>query len=237
MPNLTGSAFWTFKDFCTPLRPLNPIPYVNQKGVVQRDGTPKESYYVFQSYWASQPMLHIYGHSWPVRWGEEGEPREILVYSNQPEVELFVNGQSVGKRKRNIEDYPAQGFHWNVVLQRGTNTIKAVANDLSDEITFEYQTAHWGKPAELRLTRIAPDLIEAQLYDANGIRCLDSSDWIEFSIAGDGELLVNQGTATGSRRIQAANGRATIRLRSLTGPCVVGARCDGLPSALIHLLY
>ena len=235
MPDLTGSAFWTFKDFCTPLRPLNPIPYVNQKGVVQRDGTPKESYYVFQSYWASQPMLHIYGHSWPVRWGEEGEPREVLVYSNQPEVELFVNGQSVGKRKRNIEDYPAQGFHWNVVLQRGTNTIKAVAKDLSDEITFEYQTAHWGKPAEVRLTRIAPDLIEAQLYDANGIRCLDSSDWIEFSIAGDGELLVNQGTATGSRRIQAANGRATIRLRSLTGPCVVGARCDGLPSALIHL--
>ncbi len=235
MPNLTGSAFWTFKDFCTPLRPLNPIPYVNQKGVVQRDGTPKESYYVFQSYWASQPMLHIYGHSWPVRWGEEGEPREVLVYSNQPEVELFVNGQSVGKRKRNIEDYPAQGFHWSVVLQRGTNTIKAVAKDLSDEITFEYQTAHWGKPAEVRLTRIAPDLIEAQLYDANGIRCLDSSDWIEFSIAGDGELLVNQGTATGSRRIQAANGRATIRLRSLTGPCFVGARCDGLPSALIHL--
>ena len=150
-------------------------------------------------------------------------------------MELFVNGQSVGKRKRNIEDYPAQGFHWNVVLQRGTNTIKAVANDLSDEITFEYQTAHWGKPAELRLTRIAPDLIEAQLYDANGIRCLDSSDWIEFSIAGDGELLVNQGTATGSRRIQAANGRATIRLRSLTGPCVVSAKCGTLPSALIHL--
>lgn len=190
---------------------------------------------MFQSYWASQPMLHIYGHSWPVRWDEEGEPREVLVYSNQPEVELFVNGQSVGKRKRNMEDYPAQGFHWNVVLQRGTNTIKAVAKDLSDEITFEYQTEHWGKPAEVRLTRIAPDLIEAQLYDANGIRCLDSSDWIEFSIAGDGELLVNQGTATGSRRIQAANGRATIRLRSLTGPCVVSAKCGTLPSALIQL--
>ena len=47
MPWLTGAAFWTFKDFSTPLRPQNPIPYVNQKGVVQRDGTPKESYYVF----------------------------------------------------------------------------------------------------------------------------------------------------------------------------------------------
>jgi beta-galactosidase len=117
----------------------------------------------------------------------------------------------------------------------GDFIVRAEAKDLSDEITFEYQTEHWGKPAELRLTRIAPDLIEAQLYDANGIRCLDSSDWIEFSIAGDGALLVNQGTATGSRRIQAANGRATIRLRSLSGPCVVSAKCDALPSALIHL--
>ena len=234
MPNLSGSAFWTFKDFCTPLRPDNPIPYVNQKGVVQRDGTPKESYYVFQSYWARQPMLHIYGHSWPVRWGKEGEPREVLVYSNQPEVELFVNGQSVGKRKRDMQDYPAQGFHWNVVLQRGTNTIRAVTRDLSDEITFEYQTERWGQPAELRLRQIAPDLIEAQLYDADGIRCLDSSDWIEFSLAGDGELLQNQGTTTGSRRIQAANGRATIRLRSLSGPCVVSAKCGTIPSALIR---
>ena len=82
MPQLTGAAFWTFKDFATPLRPHNPIPYVNQKGVVERDGTPKESYYVFQSYWAKKPMLHIYGHSWPIRWGEADEKKQVLVYSN-----------------------------------------------------------------------------------------------------------------------------------------------------------
>jgi beta-galactosidase len=236
MPDLTGSAFWTFKDFCTPLRPDNPIPYVNQKGVVQRDGTPKESYFVFQSYWAKQPMLHIYGHSWPVRWGETGELKEVLVYSNQPEVELFVNGQSVGKHKRDITDYPAQGFHWSIPLRKGTNTIRAVSKDLIDEITFEYQIDQWGPPAELRLTQVAPDLIEAQIYDAHGNRCLDSSDWIEFSIAGDGELLQNQGTATGSRRIQAANGRATIRLRSHTGPCVVAAKTEKLNSTLLRMI-
>ena len=235
MPNLTGAAFWTFQDFCTPLRPDNPIPYVNQKGVVQRDGTPKESYYVFQSYWSKQPMLHIYGHTWPVRWGKEGEPKEILVYSNQSEVELIVNGISMGKRQRDTEDYPAQGFHWKVPLKRGLNTVKAVSKTLTDEITFEYQTEQWEHPAELRLTRIADDLIEAQLYDANGIRCLDSREWIEFSIAGDGQLLQNQGTATGSRRIQAANGRATIRLKSVSGPCVVSAKTPRLPSALLSL--
>lgn len=59
MPWLTGTAYWPFKDFSTPVRPENPVPYVNQKGVVERDFTKKEAYYVFQSYWASKPMVHI----------------------------------------------------------------------------------------------------------------------------------------------------------------------------------
>ena len=67
MPWLTGTAFWVFKDFSTPLRPDNPVPYVNQKGVVERDLTKKEAYYVFQSYWTKQPMIHIYGHNWRTR--------------------------------------------------------------------------------------------------------------------------------------------------------------------------
>jgi beta-galactosidase len=59
MPWLTGTAYWPFKDFSTPVRPDNPVPYVNQKGVVERDFNKKESYYVFQSYWTVKPMLHI----------------------------------------------------------------------------------------------------------------------------------------------------------------------------------
>ena len=43
---LTGAAYWPFKDFSTPVRPENPVPYVNQKGVVERDLTPKETYYL-----------------------------------------------------------------------------------------------------------------------------------------------------------------------------------------------
>ena len=93
MPELTGAAQWIFKDFATTLRPGNPVPRVNQKGLVERDFTLKEGYFVFQSYWAEQPMVHIYGHSWPVRWGERDEAKLVKVYSNCPQVELFVNGQ------------------------------------------------------------------------------------------------------------------------------------------------
>src|SRR4029077_20283215 len=66
MTNLTGAAQWIFKDFATPLRPENPVPRMNQKGVVERDLTPKESYYVFQSYWTQKPMARVYGHTWPI---------------------------------------------------------------------------------------------------------------------------------------------------------------------------
>ena len=231
MPRLTGSLFWTFKDFSTPLRPDNPIPYVNQKGVMQRDGTPKESYYVFQSYWSSKPMLHIYGHSWPVRWGKPGEPKEILVYSNCPEVELFVNGVSQGRKKRNSQDFPAAGLRWNVPLREGNNKITATGYDgklrLDDEIQQEYQTRTWGKPSRILLTQTAQDaetiLVQAELIDENGIRCLDACQFIEFGCTDSEALLRNQGTAQGSRRIQAANGRASIRVNKQHAPVVVSA--------------
>ena len=238
MPNLTGAAFWTFKDFSTPLRPTNPIPYVNQKGVVERDGTPKESYYVFQSYWAKAPMVHIYGHSWPVRWGDANEEKEILVYSNCAEVELFVNGVSYGKKKRNPQDFPAAGFHWNVPLREGSNNIKAVAGKLTDEITQEYQTAKWGAPAAVKAeTETMADgsiMVKAQLVDKNGIRCLDSRNWIEFGIAGDGTLCDNQGTSTGSRKIQAANGAARIKIKN-NGTSIVAVKSEGAETAFVTI--
>lgn len=232
MPWLTGSAFWTFKDFSTPLRPQNPIPYVNQKGVVQRDGTPKESYYVFQSYWSTEPMVHIYGHTWPVRWGQAGEPKEVLVYSNCPEVELFVNGTSMGCKKRDSQDFPAAGLHWNVVLQEGENKLEAIAHHgklcLSDQIVQTYQTRPWSEPAEIRLTQIPLDaqnvLVQAEVVDRTGTRCLDAGTFIEFGCTDHQALQQNQGTAYGSRRIQAANGRACIRVKRGANPVVVGAQ-------------
>ncbi len=50
LPWFTGSAQWIIKDFTTPVRAENPIPRMNQKGVLERDMTKKEGYFVFQSY-------------------------------------------------------------------------------------------------------------------------------------------------------------------------------------------
>lgn len=246
MPRLTGSLFWTFKDFSTPLRPHNPIPYVNQKGVVQRDGTPKESYYVFQSYWSKEPMLHIYGHTWPVRWGKPDEPKEILVYSNCPEVELFINGISQGRKKRNSQDFPAAGLHWNAVLKEGNNEIEATGYNgklrLNDKIQQQYQTRNWNKPTEIRLTQTMLDqetvLVQAELVDKDGIRCLDACNFIEFGCTDNKALLQHQGTVRGSRRIQVANGLASICVNKANAPIVVSAYDSKrtLKSALITVI-
>lgn len=242
MPRLTGAAFWTFKDFSTPLRPVNPIPYVNQKGVVERDGTPKESYYVFQSYWTKKPMIHIFGHSVPYRWGQKDETKEVLVYSNCSQVELFVNGKSQGVRKRNLQDYPATGFHWNVKLAAGDNEIRAVGDhQLTDVIQQKYQAEPWGKPHHIAMTSQSQAdgslLLEAWIEDEKGLKCLDAADVVTFDAIGDVQLCENQGTSTGSRVIQASNGRARIKfylsetLASQQQAGVLSAHVKGLPTA------
>ncbi len=102
-------------------------------------------------------MAHIYGHSWPVRWGTEGEEKMIKVYSNCDEAELFVNGKSYGVKKRNSQDFPAAGLRWNVPLSKGAQQVKVIARNgktvIVDSIQFQYQTEKWGKPAKLLLEK------------------------------------------------------------------------------------
>ena len=245
MPDLTGSAQWIFKDFATPLRPENPVPYVNQKGVVERDLIPKESYYVFQSYWTTAPMAHIYGHTWPVRWGKPDQPRTVKVYSNCPTAELFLNGISQGVRTRDSQDFPAAGLRWEVKFAAGENHLKVVARassgaEVVDQIDPGYETRAWGAPVRLAVREISREsgaaVVEALALDAQGITCLDSRAAVEFSLAGDGRLVDDQGTAGGSRKVQLANGRATIRVITSHGRSVVGVTAKGIASGLAELI-
>lgn len=243
MPWLTGSAQWIFKDFATPLRPENPVPRVNQKGVVERDGTPKESYFVFQSYWAEKPMVRLLGHEWPVRWGKPGEAKEIRVYSNCAEVELFADGKSLGVKKRDSQDFPAAGLRWNVVLKDGPNQLRAVAQSASgnlvDELTVGYQSKSWGKPAKLTLIELSQKdgvvTIEARMADAEGVPCLDCSNIVRFGMVGEGQLLDNLGTSTGSRVVQMYNGRAQISAKVTGHKAVFSASSEGRRTQFLNV--
>ena len=239
---LTGSAQWVFKDFASPLRDDNGIPRVNQKGVVERDLTKKESYFVFQSYWAEKPMVHIYGHSWPVRWGKAGEKRPVHVYSNCDRAELFLNGQSLGVIRRESQNFPAAGLRWQVQFAQGTNRLRAIAHKgdvtVTDEIELTYQTQSWGPPAVLKLSqkdrKDSTVTVEARLFDAKGVLCLDASQLLRFSLTGAGALIDNLGTTRASREVQLSNGRAEISLVR-NGPCTIRATQKGMPDASLKL--
>jgi beta-galactosidase len=215
------------------------VPRVNQKGLVERDFTLKEGYFVFQSYWAELLMVHIYGHTWPVRWGEPDEAKLVKVYSNCAEIELFVNGVSAGIRERNSQDFPAAGLRWRVKFRAGENVVRAVAkNGISDEIKFVYQTEKWDKPAKLMLEELRIDsdvvTVEAKLVDAKGVMCLDARNFVRFGLAGDGRLIDNLGTSTTARKVQLYNGRAQINIKR-TGRSVISVSSEGLPTAFLNI--
>jgi beta-galactosidase len=238
---LTGSAQWIFKDFPSPLRDDSSIPRMNQKGVVERDLTKKESFYVFQSFWAEKPMAHIYGHTWPIRRGKPGETRQVNVYSNCDRAELFLNGKSLGTKQRDSQDYPAAGLHWQVAFIPGANHLNVIASKgattVTDQVDLTYQTEPWGRPSQLVLKEKSRDqntvTVTATLHDAMGVTCLDARHTVRFSAAGDAALIDNQGTSRASREIQLANGGAQISL-TRTGPCSVAVSTPGLPAAVLN---
>jgi beta-galactosidase len=243
LPWFTGSAQWVFKDFTTPLRVENPVPRINQKGLLTRDLKPKEGYYVFQSYWSDVPMVRLYGHTWPIRWGKPDEPKMVKVYSNCPEAELFLNGVSVGVRHRDSQDFPCAGLRWTVAFKPGPNHLRVVARPTSgkpieDQFDLTYQTQAWSKPSRLQLTvksrKAAQATVLATLVDEHGVPCLDARDVVRFSLAGPGRLLDNLGTPWGSRVVQLANGRAEITIES-RGDCMAGVSAKGIPAAFCSL--
>jgi beta-galactosidase len=166
----------------------------------------------------------------------------VKVYANCPNVELFLNGVSVGARKRNSQDFPAAGLHWLVQFRKGENELRAVGNkdgkEVSDAIRFIYETEAWGQPAKLSLQKLGESggvlTIEARLLDQRDRQCLDARNVVRFALIGDGRLHDNLGTSTGARKLELYNGRARISLER-KGEVVVSVSSEGIKAAFLNL--
>jgi len=243
IPQLAGSAQWIFKDFSTPLRPDNPIPHVNQKGLAERDLTLKDGYYVFQSYWAEKPMIRIAGRSWITRWGGPDELKLVKTYSNCETVELFVDGVSKGVKKRNSQDFPAAGLRWLVRLKPGENHLRAIGRRngtaVEDEMVLEYQVEQLGPSERIELREVARDrgkvTVQARFLDKSSLACLDARDRVIFGLTGDGTLLDDLGTSSGSRSVELYNGRAEISLLTNGGTSVISVHAKSLPTVFLSV--
>ena len=217
-----GNVQWAFKDFGTPLRPENAIPYMNQKGLVDRANNPKDAYYVFKSYWnTTDPFTYIESHTWTERQGPKDLKRDISVYSNCPEVELFLDGKSLGIKKRNIKAFPAAGLNWSLNFKEGENILLAIGKtkdgkEVKNELKLNYRYTKNGKAKGLKLKYEILDngnyLITAIAHDSNGLRCLDYENRVYFQCLSGGETMKSLGTPTGSESIEMANGKASIEI-------------------------
>ena len=167
----------------------------------------------------------------------------LKVYSNADEVELFFNGQSMGTKKRNSADFPAAGLRWMVNYKEGENSIKIIAKKgketVTDQIIQQYQTAKWGTPVKMTLEKIGESdgkiTIQVKLLDRDNVLCLDAKQYVNFSLVGDGKLIDNQGTSSGSRKVQFYNGRATISIQHNGGKNVAAVKSDGISTVFLNL--
>ena len=222
-PHFGGNAQWAFKDFATPLRPENPIPYMNQKGLVDRAGRPKEAYWVFKSRWTTDPLFcHLFGQGWTQRSGEKDQVHQVRAYCNTEAAKLIVNGEEKGVRQRNHDKFPASGLFWDITLREGVNQLEvtglvdgnAVA---TDRLEVSYSTEKIGKLADIRLQQTLQEdgaiRITALAVDRNGRLVQDSRERVYFSHVNPGSggrLRAAQGTPDGSAVIEMANGKAEI---------------------------
>ena len=189
-------------------------------------------------------MIHIYGHSWSIRWGDPDEKKLVKVYSNCETAELFVNNVSCGEKKRNPQNFPAAGLHWLVRFVAGENHLRAVGyrngTSVVDELRFQYQTERWGSPVRVELSELARTgeavTVEVRLLDAKNVRCLDARNRVHFGLTGDGTLIDDTGTSKGSRIVELYNGRAEISLLTNGGKSVLSVSTGGIPTAFLSVI-
>jgi beta-galactosidase len=244
LPGFAGNAQWAFKDFGTPLRPENPIPYVNQKGLVDREGKPKDAYYVFASYWSKNPFCYIESKTWTHRNGPQ-EGRDVSVYCNTEKAELYLDGKSLGRKTKDPQRFPAGGLVWAVPFANGPNELSVEGfidgeHVASDNLQVTYVVGGQGKFQDLVFTQEdlsdSRVLIMAEAVDADGHRVLDFSDRVYFStLGGDGRLLENFGTPTKSSIIEMANGYAAIEFERGEQATTVELKAQNIKSRFIEI--
>lgn len=123
-PYLWSTHVWNMFDFAADARNEGGSVGKNNKGLVSYDRKiRKEAFYIYQAYWSETPMIHVCGERFPDRGPEE---REVIVYSNCPEVTLLVNGTPMATKE--IAHHAA--VFENVPLTDGTNTVTAISGNV-----------------------------------------------------------------------------------------------------------
>ena len=239
--NVSGHFIWTGFDYMGEPTPY-PFPARSSYfGIIDLAGFPKDVYYMYQSEWTSKTMLHILPH-W--NWSAGKTVDVWAYYNNADEVELFLNGKTLGTQKKTGEDLHVM---WRVQYEAGT--LKAVSKKNGKVVLIkEIKTA--GKPAKIILTAdrniITADgndlsFITATIVDADGTVVPDANNLISFSAKGEGDIIAtDNGLQTSmesfqSKQRKSFNGRclAVIQSNIIKGKISITAAAAGLISSTV----
>ena len=123
-PYLWATHVWNMFDFGADARNEGGENGQNHKGLITMDRSyKKDSFYAYKAWLSSEPFVHIAGKRYVDR---VEDTTKVTVYSNQPEVELFANGVSLGKQQ-------GKWFFYFQVPNAGETKLEAVAGDCRDE--------------------------------------------------------------------------------------------------------
>ncbi len=238
---LSGQFIWTGFDYLGEPTPYSWPARSSYFGIVDLAGFPKDVYYMYQSEWTNKNVLHIFPH-W--NW-KQGDTVDIWAYyNNADEVELFLNGKSLGVKKKTGDDLHV---YWRVSYETGT--VKAVSRkDGKIVLSKEVKTA--GVPAKIILSadrkRLKADekdlsFITATIVDANGAMVPNANNLVEFSVTGNAFIA---GTDNGSQislesfkasSRKAFNGLclAVVQVKDKAGSITITATAKGLQPASV----
>ncbi|WDF66237.1 sugar-binding domain-containing protein [Flavobacterium sp. KACC 22763] len=186
---MAGTFIWTGFDY---IGEPDPYPYPARSsyfGIVDLAGLPKDVYYMYQSEWSNKTVLHILPH-W--NWKKDQEVEVWAYYNNADEVELFLNGKSLGKKSKQNDDLH---ISWRVKFEPGT--LKAVSRK-NGKVVLEKEIRTAGEASKIDLkaekTTIKNDTydlvyVTVSMVDKDGNLLPTAMDLVNFEVTGGGKLV------------------------------------------------
>lgn len=237
-----GGFVWAGFDYKGEPRPFA-WPVINcHYGFLDICGYPKDSYFYYQAWWTDAPVLHLFPHwNWS---GREGQEIPVWVHSNCDEVELFLNGVSLGKKTVT----PLHHLEWKVNYAPG----KLVAKGTRKSVALESVRETTGEPAAIRLSVdrsvLGADnadlaVVKVEVVDTQGRLVPTAGNKITFALTGPAKLIgVGNGDPSSHEpdkadRRSAFNGlaQALVQTTHAAGDITLQAASDGLRAGTISL--
>ena len=247
-PYVAGEFVWSGWDYLG-----EPTPYYSARssysGIIDLAGFKKDRFYLYEARWRPDlPMAHILPHwTWP---GRVGQITPVHVYTSGDEAELFLNGRSLGRKKKGPYEYR---LRWDSVrYEPGVLNVIAYKQG-KPWATAAVRTAGAAAGLRLETDRSAIDgdgsdlsFITARVVDAKGNVVPDAANKIHFEISGPGVIVATDNgdpadlVAFASHERAAFNGLALVIVRAksgATGTITVTATAEGLQSAtsVVHI--